>query len=379
MRQQHTPLLVICATILTLALCGAEAIADKPSSRATVVSTERFDTAIKRARMALAPRLDVHPAFVAVVVVNGQVVWSEAMGWADRESGIEATPATRFRLYSVSKAVTGTLAARLAEQGELDLDVGILHYLPELPETLRGVTTRQLLGHLAGVRHYKRGEWMKVSRQRCETAREALVPFMTDPLNSEPGTEYAYTSFGFVLASAVIEAAVGKPFYRVLEEQIYEPAGMSHTSPDTPAVYDDSTATFYWEGRRGKTVVADPGIDNSCKCGGGGLLTSTEDLARFGTAVLKGTLLNEESTELLVTSQQTSSGERTHYSLGWSVSEDGTRLGHSGGSPGGRSYLLIDRAHGIVVALMTNYEGEGLRPEAYEVLKSFQEAGSSGR
>lgn len=376
MHPQRTPLLVICVSILTLVSCAAETITDRPSSRVTTVSTERFETAIQRAREVLAPRLDVHPALVAVVAVDGQVVWSEAMGWADREAGTAATPATRFRLYSVSKAVTGTLAARLAEQGKLDLDVGILRYLPDLPETLRGVTTRQLLGHLAGIRHYEKGEWMKISRRRCETAREALTPFITDPLNSEPGAQYAYTTFGFVLASAVIEAAAGEPFYRVLEEEIYEPAGMSHTSLDTPAVYDDSTATFYWEKRRGKTVVADPKIDNSCKCGGGGLLTSTEDVARFGIAVLEGTLVNEESTELLATSQQTSSGERTRYSLGWSVSEDGTQLGHSGGSAGGRSYLLIDRAHGIVVALMTNYEGEGLQPEAKEVLKSFQEAGS---
>src|SRR5688572_26279428 len=94
------------------------------------------------------------PALSLAVADASGVVWSEALGKADLEFGVPATPDHLFRLGSVSKAVTATVAARLVARGLLDLDAPIAYWLPDLPAHHRATTTRQLLTHRGGVRHY---------------------------------------------------------------------------------------------------------------------------------------------------------------------------------------------------------------------------------
>ena len=341
-----------------------------PPPRSVSVLEPAWEAQIRKARAVLAPRIATHPAVAVAVAIDGRIVWSEANGWADVASQREAKSSTRFRLYSTAKALTGTLALRLEQAGRLDLDTAIGTYLPDLPSHLQKLMMRQLLGHLGGVRHYRDGEWMKVSSSRCTNARDALSQFADDPLVAGPGTEYAYSSFGFVLASAVIEAAGGASFTDLLYAEILGPAEMTGTGVDTPAAHDDNTSSFYWEGQRGRVVEA-PVIDNSCKFGAGGILTTVDDLARFGVALLDRQLVDSSGIDVLFSPQTTSAGANTGYSLGWGVSEDGSWIGHSGGSPGGRSYLLVDRRHRVVIAVLSNFEGEGLSEEVAKIREIF--------
>ena len=95
------------------------------------------------------------PGMSVAVAVEGEIVWTEAMGFADLEQSVRATPETRYRLGSVSKLFTAAIAARLAEKGVLDLDVPIQRYVPSFPEKQAPITARLLAGHLAGIRHYR--------------------------------------------------------------------------------------------------------------------------------------------------------------------------------------------------------------------------------
>jgi CubicO group peptidase (beta-lactamase class C family) len=352
--------------VITATGCGMP----PPPPASVAIKNRAWSEQIEKGRAVLTPRLAVHPAVAVAVAVKGKIVWSEARGWANVEERRAATPETRFRLYSAAKPLTGTLALRLHQSGRLDLDAPIAKYLPETPAHLHNVTTRQLLGHLGGVRHYRDGEWLPASAALCKTARQALDKFANDPLVSAPGNAYAYSTFGFVLASAAIESAAARPFMQALAADILQPAAMSATTLDTPASYDSRTSSFYWEGRFGRTVEA-PAIDNSCKFGGGGILTTVGDLARFGTALLDGKLVAAEAMEVLFTPQRARDGAATGYSLGWEVTEDGSRIAHSGGSPGGRSYLLVDRRNGVVIALLSNYEGERFTKDAAALLQIF--------
>jgi serine beta-lactamase-like protein LACTB, mitochondrial len=94
------------------------------------------------------------PGISVAAVVNGQLAWTEAMGLADVENKVPATEDTVFRLASISKALTATTAMTLVENGKLDLDRPVRQYAKSWPEKKWPVTTRQLLGHLGGVRHY---------------------------------------------------------------------------------------------------------------------------------------------------------------------------------------------------------------------------------
>lgn len=359
--------LAMTATMLTLSTaCGA--VERDPLPVETTVEVTAWAAAIRQGREILSAAVAERPSITVAVTVAGNLVWSEAIGWASTDPEIPATTTTRYRAYSVAKSLTGTLALKLSQQGKLDLDAPISTYMESIPQATGAVTSRQLLGHLAGIRHYKSGEWMKLAKKHCDVTEEALGAFIKSPLDSDPGAEFAYTSFGFVLASAVLAAASEMPFPALMAQEIFGPAGMSHTSADSPHEYDAATAVPYEWRRRPRTL---PDIDNSCKFGAGSMLTTAEDLAAFGTTLLSDRLVTRESLQTLFKPQETSAGEATSYSIGWGVSDDGSQIGHSGGSPGGRAFLLLDREHNVVVALLSNVEGERLNQTASDLLDLF--------
>jgi len=356
--------------------------ADSPPATAGSVSDPALSQAAAAAEGLLLNRLGEMPGLAVAVGDGRSILWSRGLGVADLAAREPATPQTRFRVYSVAKPLTATLAVRLAQQGRLRLDAPIADHLPSLPAPLRRLTLARLLSHTAGVRHYQRGEWTRVSRLHCFSTLEALAPFRDDPPVAEPGSSYHYSSFGYVLASAVLEAAGGRPFHDLLQQEILHPAGMTGTARDTPPYDDPLVAGFYVPARFGRVGESQP-WDNSCKWGAGGLLSTVEDLVRFGNALLGDRLLDAAGRHLLFTRQALSSGEAIDYGLGWGLEnsdEGGTSLAWaSGGAFGGRSYLMVDLERRLVIALAGNLEGESFAPEARRIHAAFADATSRSR
>lgn len=151
------------------------------------------------------------PGVSVAVGANDLIVWAEGFGWADLEQQVPVTQITRFRIGSVSKPLTAAAAGLLYEQGALDLDAPIQTYVPSFPGKEWPITTRQLMGHTAGIRHY-RNDTEGYSAAHFETVTDALSMFANDPLLFEPGSRYSYSSFGFNLLSAVLEGASQRSF-----------------------------------------------------------------------------------------------------------------------------------------------------------------------
>lgn len=99
------------------------------------------------------------PGLSIAVSVGDSIVWSEGFGFADVQRKIPVTPSTRFRIGSVTKLLTAAVAARLYEQGRLDLDAPVQRYVSSSPDMGKPITSRQLLGHISGIRHYNRSEF----------------------------------------------------------------------------------------------------------------------------------------------------------------------------------------------------------------------------
>src|SRR6202050_4821906 len=97
------------------------------------------------------------PGFCVAVVENGECEWAQGYGFADLENNVPASEHTLFRLGSISKPLTATAALELWERGQLDLDAPVKKYCPAFPKRDSTITTREALGHLAGIRHYKYG------------------------------------------------------------------------------------------------------------------------------------------------------------------------------------------------------------------------------
>lgn len=307
------------------------------------------------------------PGMSVAVVVGRRPVWSNGYGVSDVENGVPARASTVYRLASVSKPITATALMQLAERGRVDLDAPVQRYCPAFPEKQWPVTTRQVLGHLSGIRHYKSDEEF-ASTRRYESITEALSMFKDDPLLHEPGAKYTYTTFGYTVLGCVVEGASGQRFADYVREHVFRPAGMETIRPDSVADIIPHRAQGYRRTKEG--VLLNSGLaDNSYKLPGGGFVSTVEDLAKFAAAIQTERLLKRETLEQMFAGLKTSDGKETSYALGWGVNtRDGQRIiGHSGAQQRVSTILHMRPDQGLAVVLMANLEGARLSDLAMRV------------
>src|SRR6266478_174630 len=221
------------------------------------------------------------PGMSIAVAVNGKLVWAEGFGLADLEQCVPVTPKTKFRIGSTSKPLTSAGAMLLYDQKRLDLDAPIQRYVPTFPAKGQVITTRQLLGHLGGIRDYNAEESSKLDRDVYHSVSESLKRFKNDPLAASPGTKWIYSVYGYVLASAAIEGASGQDFLSFMHDKVFLPLDMQDTVADESDKIIPGRARWY-------TIMADgsyrntPYEDLSYKWAGGGFLSTADDLLAPG-------------------------------------------------------------------------------------------------
>ncbi|XP_056137355.1 serine beta-lactamase-like protein LACTB, mitochondrial isoform X2 [Lampris incognitus] len=304
----------------------------------------RYDAAIEASRDHVERIKDEvgAPGLVIGVSVDGTQVWCEGIGCADLENRVPCHPGTVMRIASISKPLTSAAAARLWQEGKLDLDVPVQKYVPEFPpKQFDGedvtITPRMILSHLSGIRHYEKdakkvredrekakrtlkspvkkekrvsenkensktedateGKEAKQALRKREFEQEeyylkenfdsvvqSLDLFKDDPLIFKPGTTFLYSTHAFTLLSAIVERAAGQRFLDHMMDMFRE-LGMLNTVPDEndPIIYHRSR--FYHHNKTGR-VVNCPYVDNSYKWAGGGFLSTAGDLLLFGNALL---------------------------------------------------------------------------------------------
>lgn len=347
--------LVLLPASLGLLVCAARAQA--PAVAVTPATREHAE-AIAQARRFIRDTMAAlgAPGASIAVMKSGKVIWSEGFGLADLEQQVPVTPLTRFRVGSVSKSLTSIALGRLVQDGRLDLDAPVQRYLPDFPAKRWPITSRQLGGHLAGIRHYDRvGELFNYTP--FADVRSSLDSFKNDSLRFEPGTRYAYSSYGWNLLSAVIEGASGERYLTVMQREVFDRAEMRHTVADYADSIVPHRARWYTRGPNRGGIVNAGYTDNSYKWAGGGFLSTPEDLVEFADALAKGRLLDPATVELLWSSQKTRDGRDTGYGIGWATDIDGAgrrRISHSGGSVGGTAFLILYPDQDLIVAVLVN-------------------------
>ena len=356
-RPSHVLLLVAgLAAGMGTPAASAQSAGDPASAPAAAPAPLRYAEVVEEARALVRADLATrgYPGIAIAVAVDGETVWSEGFGHANLEHRAPMWPSVKFRVGSISKSLTAAAVARLVEDGRLDLDVPIQQYVPSFPEKKHPITTRQLGGHLGGIRHYQGDE--NFIRDPYPTVLDGLSIFADDPLLHEPGTAFAYTSYGFNLLSAVVEGAAQKPFLDYMREAVFGPLGLRDTVADFVTPIIPGRTSYYVRDDAGRVVNA-PWVNNSYKWAGGGFLSTTEDILAFANAHLDDEFLSEASRKLLFTEQETRDGEGVGYGLGWFIRtrEDGRRLlSHSGGSVGGTSLMVMEPESRVVVVGLIN-------------------------
>lgn len=321
------------------------------------------------------------PALSLAVARPGGMLWAAALGQADVEQAVSAAIGHSLGLGSVSKVVTSTAAAKLVSRGILDLDAPIAKWLPGLPEPHRGTTMRQLLTHRGGIRHYTKAELDFASKAGAIYMRayasdaDILALFIDDPLIAAPGTTVNYSSYGYTLASMVMQAAAGRNFLELIQQEIAGPFGLTSLQADDPWAILPSRIGKYMNApdiamlyaglpENARPVLkngwANMPFSNPAYCwAGAGFLMTPSDAARFGAGLLDapGAKVTAAERGLLFTPITEKTPESPPLGLGWRVDHDKKgrlRWHHAGATTGGRYALAIYPQQGLSIALAAN-------------------------
>jgi CubicO group peptidase (beta-lactamase class C family) len=194
--------------------------------------------------------------------------------------------------------------------------------------------------------------------------------FKNDPLLSEPGKQFHYSTQGYTVVGCVMQGASGAKYTEYMRQNVLLPAGMEHTVVDNRFAIIPYRTRFYQKTESGTVENADF-LDSSYKIPGGGWLSSAADMAHFEIAILNGKLLKPETRHLMWTPPKPSEGQPTGYALGWgTLTEDGIRyVGHDGGQQGTSTNFFIAPEKRAGVVVLANMEGVPVSELSKQILK----------
>lgn len=286
---------------------------------------------------------------------KGEVEWVRGYGCADLENQVPATAVSSYRLASVTKPMTAAAILQLVEQGKVDLDASVQTYVPYFPVKPFPVTVRLLLGHLAGIDAYRDRKLEQHFKEHKNT-RESIAVFEHFDLIAEPGTRYRYTSYGYNLLGAVIEAASGESYGQYMQRHVWGPLGMTATMMDDPAAVIAHRVRGY--GLVGKQVINSEFVDVSSRFSAGGTRSTVPDMLAFGKGILGGKVLSPASVAQMQQSMVTRAGRLSDYGMGWETYPTAGRyvIAHSGQQPETATYLFSFPSRQLTIAVASNLE-----------------------
>jgi len=269
---------------------------------------------------------------VVLVAKNGQVLFHEASGFADRDKKIPNRKDTKFNLGSINKSFSRAAIHQLEKRGKLALDDRIGKFLPDYPnrQAAENVTIRHLLDMTSGIGDFFGRRYEATAKDKIRTLQDYLPLFADLPLEFEPGTNNRYSNGGYVVLGAIIEKASGTDYYSYVRENIFKPCGMLDTDSYARDAGIPNLALGYTrEGRSGGARVLNhatlPGRGSSA---GGGYSTA-QDMLKYVTALKEGKIF---------------------------LPDIANGLGIAGGAPGINSNIEWDPRRGYIVIVLTNFD-----------------------
>ncbi|HET8818096.1 MAG TPA: serine hydrolase domain-containing protein [Xanthomonadaceae bacterium] len=290
------------------------------------------------------------PGASVLVMHQGAPVVRRAYGMADVDGAVVSTPATNYRLASVTKQFTAAAVLLLAEDGRLSLDDPLARWLPSLPPTPGAATLHQVLAHTSGLLDYED----HVPEAAATQVRDADVLRLLEPHDRtlfRPGTAHRYSNSGYALLALVVARVSGRSFPAYLRENIFLPLGMEATlarvdqGPAVPhRAFGHSLVDGAW-------VRTDQG-PTSAVLGDGGVYSSIDDLAKWDAALQDDRLLSGESRRLAFTPHAATDDPAVHYGYGWRITGDARW--HSGETIGFRNVIVRWPGRRLTVVVLTN-------------------------
>ena len=306
---------------------------------------------------------------VAGVMVDGDLVWAQAFGWADRDALTPMSTASISRTGSISKSVTAVLMMRLLDEGVIGLDEPVERYLPAFASIkdrrvdAQPVTFRHLASHTAGL--IREPQWPDAVVGPIELWDKRIVESL--PLtayDTVPGARYQYSNIGFGTLGLALAKAAGRPFMEMVRTEVLEPLGMTGSEfVVAGAKLEARLAAGYVIGQDGSIDGGQPAREHAgrgYKVPNGGVYSTVADLGRFMGAMsgVPGLRILSEESRQEALSIQTPENPNRGYGLGFSVQidEQGRKIASHGGSVAGyTAHMAFDPKARIGVVLLRNY------------------------
>lgn len=296
------------------------------------------------------------PGLSIAIRKKNEIIFAEGFGYSDIERKIPVTTNTQFRAASTSKVITVTGLAQMMQDGAIDIDAEVQKYVPHYPLKDYPITLKQLAGNISGMPHYLYSD--KLEKKFYSNTKDALTVFSHHKLLFKPQTKYSYSSAGFVLLSAAMEAASGVSFLDYLQDKVFNPLGMKSTEPDMGKYRLMPNLTKYYEKKNDSYVAIENPRDVSSIWAAGGFVTTPTDLVNMTKAYSNGYLTNT-TVKKMFESQTLLSGEKTNVGIGWRIGYDMEKrnvIEHAGVTEGTRSVVSYFPDEDVAISIITNTE-----------------------
>ncbi|MBC6950299.1 class A beta-lactamase-related serine hydrolase, partial [candidate division KSB1 bacterium] len=357
MTQSHkfTSILLLLCFVLLLGNSNSCGPVEEPLDHATAQQIEKIITDEMIAQEMIGTAVGI--------VKNGKIAFLKGYGYKDWEARTPVTLSTEFRWASMSKSLTAVVAMKLRENGKLDLNASAKSYIGAYPH--ESVKVAQLLQNRSGVGHYAQmdsayAEWQdkekNYPKNQAWNAAKAVDIFKESPLMFTPGAKYHYSTFGFILAGAVVEnagmQAYNKGYVQLVNDYIAQPLGMSTLKPDYVFGASSAEVIGYYKDDDGDIQRRDDD-DVTWKLPGGGFKSTITDVTRFVKGLANRQMLHDSTYELMWTKQADS-----NYSYGFGIEENGSnrRVAPSGSQTKTATYYVVVPKSKLGVAVMCNSE-----------------------
>jgi CubicO group peptidase (beta-lactamase class C family) len=287
----------------------------------------------------------------ALVARDGKVLLSTGYGFANLEWGVANSPASKFRLGSITKQFTAACILLLEERGKLKVDDPVKKYMTDAPAAWDKVTIFNLLTHTSGIPSFT-GFPDYASTEAIATTPEKLVArFRDKPLEFQPGEKWNYSNSGYVLLGYLIEKISQQSYSEFVQENIFTPLGMKDSGYDSNSAIILHRASGYTPSAKG-TIHAGY-IDMSIPFSAGSLYSTTEDLLRWEQGLMGGKLLSVASLAKMTTpfKNDYAFGLAVHAVNGHKVIE------HGGGIEGFNTEIAYYPEDKLTVVVLANLNG----------------------
>jgi CubicO group peptidase (beta-lactamase class C family) len=307
------------------------------------------------------------PGAAVLVIHDGVAVVRRAYGFANVEELVAATPATNYRLASVTKQFTAAAILLLVEDGRLKLDDRLRQWLPSLPDATDPITIRHLLTHTSGLVDYED----VIPAGTTGQVHDADVLRLLESQNTTkfaPGTRYDYSNSGYSLLALIVEKASGTTFATFLRDRIFRPLGMNATVAFEDGISTVGNRAFGYTETDGKWTRTDQS-QTSAVLGDGGIYSSIDDLAKWDAALYDARLLRRESLAMAFTPATPTDDPNVRYGFGWRISGD--VLWHSGETRGFRNVIVRQPSRHLTVVVLTNRNAPAPYATAMAIARLF--------